>query len=228
MSLGTLPGGARRTQRMPANPLDKSTIVSIYPRQINENILGVFPGRFEIPAGSKENPGLLVVGTSSWWKDIGEEQPLLEIPVHSVAIAESIVKDYTKGLLGANPDDAGPGIFYIPGEHKLADIKSNYAHLLDLAEKRQRKWFGNLVKIADTLWSRSNNNPLAISNDARLAAEYLNLKDKPWLQDFRTIEQVPCKACGFMVNPAFPVCGNCKAIVNPEKAKELGLKFAQA
>lgn len=227
MSLATMPGGGRRVQRMPANPLDKTTIVSIYPRVIKERILTIYPGMFEIPAGTKENPGITLIGPSSWFKDIGEEQPILEIPVHSVAIAEAICKDYCKGLLGANPDDAYPGIFSIPGEHTVAEIKSTYANLLDIAERRQRKWFGNLVKIADTLWSRSNNNPLAISIDARLAAEQLGLKDKPWLQDFRTIAQVPCKACGFMVNPEFPVCANCKAIVNPEAAKERGIKFAQ-
>jgi len=83
-----------------------------------------------------------------------------------------------------------------------------------------------LVKLADSLWARSNGNPLAISDSMRTAAKELNL-EKDWMKDFRMVETVRCKACGSLLNPMFPVCPTCKAINDPAKAKELGLTFAQ-
>ena len=90
----------------------------------------------------------------------------------------------------------------------------------------QKKWFLELVKLADIL-SRSNGNPLSISDDARLACKELNIQNKPWLGDLQASELVRCIACGNLRNPQFPICSVCKAIVDKDKAKELGLTFAQ-
>jgi uncharacterized OB-fold protein len=81
--------------------------------------------------------------------------------------------------------------------------------------------------MADALWSRSNGNPLTISDEMKLAARELNLVNKEWLKDSQTMELVRCKACGSLKNPLYPICANCKSIDNPDKAKELGLVFAQ-
>ena len=84
-----------------------------------------------------------------------------------------------------------------------------------------------LIRIADILWSRSNGNPLSISNDARLACEELNISSKPWLGDHQTAELVRCVACGSLRNGAYPICQTCKAIADPELAKKLNLTFVQ-
>lgn len=230
MSVIGLPGFDllhRRTIRADVNPLDKSTLVSIYPLPITETKVTIEPGVFTLPAGSEAIPSLLVVGSSSWWKDVGEDQPLLEIPVSSVQVCDSFIKDFSNGLLAYAPNESGPGIFFVPGEHKLVDIKKNFPHLLERAIKMQKNWFMNLVKLADTLWSRTNGNPLAISDDMRLAAKNLGLDTKPWLQDFQAMATVNCVACGAMRNPAFPVCPNCRTVIDVPKAKELGLDLVQ-
>jgi hypothetical protein len=95
------------------------------------------------------------------------------------------------------------------------------------AKASQKKWFLELVRIADILWSRSNGNPLSISDDARLACKELNIQNKPWLGDMQTAELVRCIACGNLRNPQFPICQTCKAIADPEMAKKLNLTFAQ-
>jgi uncharacterized OB-fold protein len=59
----------------------------------------------------------------------------------------------------------------------------------------------------------------------KIAAKELTL-DKVWLKDFQAIAMVNCKACGSLKNPLYPVCPNCKAIDDPEKAKSLGIKFS--
>ena len=222
-----IPATNRRTIRAAVNPMDKSTVVSILPKHIIERKATVQPGFFEIHPGTFEKPALLVVGTSSWWREIDENQPLLEIPVSSIQIADSIVKDYCNGLLACNLDDMMPGLFYIPGEINLEKLRKEYMPLLLKAQAQQKRWFMELIRIADILWSRSNGNPLAISTDARLACKEMNISNKPWLSDMQTAELVRCVACGSLRNQNFPVCQTCKAIADPEMAEKLNLKFAQ-
>lgn len=228
MALG-FPGMAdvnRRTVRAPINPMDKSTVVSIYPKKIIEEKPTIQPGRFAIAAGSYENPSILVIGSSSWWREIDEQQPLLEIPVSSVQVAQSIVVDYCNGLLACNMSDKMPGLFVVPGEQTVDKIKKDFKALLDKANENQIRWYKELVMIADTLWSRTNGNPLAISDDMRLAAQELKIQDKPWMQDFSTVTLTNCPACGQLRNNTFPVCANCKTILDKDKFDKLGLKMA--
>lgn len=228
--VGTFPGIIdinRMTIRAPVNPLDKSTVVSIYPKEIDEVKHTIQPGRFIVPPGSYDKPSILVVGPSSWWKEVDEHQPLLEIPVSSIQIADSIIKDYCNGLLACDMANSMPGIFYIPGDLKVIDLVKSYKHELDKALVRQRNWYSQLIKFADALWARSNGNPLTISDDMRLAAKELNLQTKDWMKDFQMVDMVRCIACGSLRNPMFPVCPTCKAISDPIKAKELGLEFVK-
>jgi len=217
----------RRTIRAPVNPLDKSTIVSIYPKYILERKHTIQPGVFEILPGSYDKPATLIVGPSSWWKEIDENQPLLEIPHSSIQIADSVVKDYCNGILACDMAENMPGLFFIPGEWTAEKIKKEKQAELNAAANRQKNWFTALVRMADALWSRSNGNPLTISEDMKIAARELNLVNKEWLKDSQTMELVRCVACGHLKNPLYPVCSNCKAISDPTKAKELGLQFAQ-
>ena len=229
----------RRTIRAPVNPLDKSTVVSIFPKHIIEKKVTIQPGVFEIMPGSPESPAILIVGPSSWWKEIDENQPLLEIPHSSIVVADSVVKDYCNGLIAFDMGENMPGLFFVPGSKQamsknetdeqvtLAWIKKEHKDKLEAAEVRQRNWYTALVRMADALWSRSNGNPLAISDDMKLAARTLNLVNKEWLKDSQTMDLVRCLACGFLKNPLYPICSNCKAISDPAKAKELGLVFAQ-
>ena len=215
----------RRLIRSMKNPMDKCTIISIFPKEIDETKHTIEPGKFHIPAGTLESPSILVVGGSSWWKDIDVDQPMLEIPVSSIQIAESVIKDYCNGMLGCNMGDAMPGLFFILGEHNVMEIKMNYKKKLEETNIKQNNWYKILVRLADSLWSRTGGNPLAIWEEMRLAARSLNFNDKPWLKDFQTAELVRCKSCGSLKNPEYPVCATCKSIdVNHPLAKEL--KFA--
>ena len=213
--------------RSTPNPMDKCTIVSIIPKEIREIKPTVQPGVFYLAPGSYENPSILVVGPSSWWREIDEHQPLLEISNSSIQIADSIVRDYCSGLLGCNMNDKMPGLFYVQGEKTVADIKKDYKGLLDEALKKQKAWYGELVMIADSLWARTNGDAKAITDDARTAALDLNISNKEWIKDFHVKELIRCVACGSLKNPEFPICPNCKAITDTKKAESLGIRFAQ-
>jgi len=214
----------RTAQRAAVNPLDVSTLISVYPRDINVENVTIQPGKFSIPTGNYEKPSMVVIGPSSWWKDVGEDQPLLEIPVSSVVIADSVVNDWSKSLL-AFGTESRPGFFFLPGEIGSVELKTKYKNHLDKAVANQKRWFGALVQMADTLWSRTNGNPLGISDDMRLAARELGLNTKEWLANFQAVEMVRCFACGNMKNPAYPVCPTCRAI-DPNHPKGKDIKFA--
>jgi hypothetical protein len=229
-------GEMRRTIRSEVNPLDKSTIISIYPQALDEKKPTISPGRFIIPPGSVEKPVFLTVGPSSWWRDIDIEQPLLEIVNSSMQVANSIVIDYCNGLLGCNMRDSMPGLFWVPGEFtslkSLFEYKDKHDKFVwktkfESAVLYQTNYWKNLVKLADIGWTKTNGNPLSISDDMKRAASLLGLKDKPWMKDFQQMELVHCIACGSLRNPAFPICGNCKAVIDKVKAKELDIKFAE-
>jgi hypothetical protein len=230
-AVGAFPGielGRRRTTRATINPYDKSTIFSIYPKPINERHWTIMPGFFHIDPGTYKEPARLVVGSSSWWREIDETQPLLEIPNSSVQVADAVVKNYCSGLLGCNMANAMPGLFWLPGEVSLIDLitKEEFKAALELANKKQRTYYTGLIKMADTLWAKTNGNPLCISDDMRLAARELG-GEKDWTKDFSMIERISCVACGQPRNPAFPICPNCKNIIDVDKAKALNLKFAE-
>lgn len=230
-NVGAFPGltsRRKRTIRAPINPMDKSTIISIFPKFIRERKPTIQPGVFEIQPGSYANPSILVVGPSSWWKEIDNEQPLLEIPTSSVAIAKSIVNDYCNGMLGCNMSTSKPGLFWIPGDFSLMEINLKYKDLVEDAKLKQDTYYSTLIKLADSMWARTNGNPLCISDDMRLAARELNVSTgKDWMKDFHiTTEQSRCPACGSMRNSAYPVCPTCKAVIDVDRAKELKIQFA--
>jgi len=199
----------RRTIRAPVNPMDKATVISIYPKEINETKFTIEPGVFHIDKGSFEEPALLVVGPSSWWREIDDEQPLLEIPVGSIQIADSIVKDYCNGLLAYVVDISSPGLAYVAGEHDIKSIKKNFPHVLDNLNRIQRQWYVELVNLTSSLWAMSNGNPRVVSGDARLGAKELALQNIDWMENFEAMDMIRCIACGQLRNPKFPVCMHC-------------------
>lgn len=224
----------RMGARMPVNPLDKCTVISVFPEKITEHKASVFPGLFEIEAAPKDDFSLMVVGPASWWKEMEPNQPMLEIPHSSIQVAESFIRDWAVGLIACDMQGQMPGLFYIPGGHNkksATDYKDlitgkTFHTMLFEARERQKKWFSELVRMADIMWVRTSGNPLAIDKNAKIAARELGL-NKIWLQDYVKLEMSNCPACGSLVNPIYPVCSNCKTVINKEKAKELGLEFAK-
>lgn len=217
---------ARRMIRGPVNPFDKATIVSIYPKRIEEYKWTLTPSQFIIEKGTYENPSLLVVGTACWWREIDEKQPFLEIPVSSIQVADSIINDYCNGLLGCDMGNLMPGLFFVNGELTVDMIKKQYQEQLDKAKVKQHKFYGHLVKLADSLWAKAHGNPLVVSDDMRMAARELGLEStKDWMKDFEKMDMVRCFACGSLKNPAYPVCATCRAI-DPNHEMSGQIKFA--
>ncbi len=222
----------KRIQRMPVNPHDKSTVVSICPFEIHEIKPTIFPGYFDFPAvkNPDEDFEILVIGPSAWYKDT--ENSIMEIQESSFHIARSLVNDYCHGLIGCNMSDSMPGLFFIPGSFNKMSILSykdesnrDFKSMLESARLKQKNWYLKIVEETDVLWARTNGNPRVVGKDAQMGCKLLGL-GREWSEGVKAVELVPCKACGQRINPNYPICMHCKAIVNPAKAKELGLQFA--
>lgn len=208
----------RRTVRGPDNPLDKSTIVSIYPKPIKFKNVTLTPGRWRIEAGNFENPAMLIVGPSSWFKDVAIDEPLIEIVQSSVQIAESLCKDWMNGLFACNMVDSMPGLFFIPGKMSLDKIRNDYGGLLSKAMDHQNNYYATLIKYGEALWARSNGNPLAVNDEMRMAARAMGRQDVEWMKQEVNTGMRPCFACGEFKNPAYPICKSC-GTVDPEHPK---------
>lgn len=212
----------KRIIRSEPNEYDKATIVSIYPRVIKEKKETIFPGVFEIPAGSVEKPAVLVIGPSSWFRDMGEEMPSIEIPNNAVQVANSIVTDYCNGLIEYDKE-GGPGLFFIPGAWTLKEILDKYKIEFDRAVKKQRVWFERLVRLGDKGWAETNGSPRAVNELMKMAAAELGVKDKDWMRSTIVSEMIKCILCGNLRNPGFPICGSCNRVVDHDLAKKRGL-----
>jgi len=227
--------GKRVLYQLPRNPMDKCTIVSVFPKEIVEDKPTIFPGHFVIPAATKGDFSLTVIEGSSYYQaSVIEHMPPTEIQVNSAALAKAIIDDYLSATWLASKGVRGPGVFWIPGAHTRANILAykddtgrSFKELKDAAENQQRIWFALIMDFADEAWARTNGNPKGIPEDARIAAEYLGVSStKPWMENTISTILEHCPSCGEMINLSYPTCKHCHAIVNKDKAKELGLVFA--
>ena len=214
----------RRTHRMYDSEHDRATVVSMYPLLIFEQKHTIEPGTFMIPPGSPKEPKLLIVTGSSWWRDISPDEPMLEIPQPAPIVAHAIVNDHNRAMFGFEADKAHPALFWLPGIVTLEELDKKYKTQKELNIERQNNWFNNLIKEADKLWARTNGNPASVPTIAKVAANHLGQK-RAWMESFSPEEVIKCPACGVLVNPAFPVCANCKTVINKKRAVELQLEF---
>ena len=217
---------SKRYIRKPKNQFDKTTIVSIFPKNIIVNYVTIEPGTYIIPAGSTKTPSFTVIGSASWWNDQGPNRPKLEITVSSPDLATAIIRDNCGSLLAARAGDRMPGVFFLPGEVNYVKLIAEYNDHLEKAEAMQKNWYEELTRVADIDWARHQGNPLVIHDDSRIAANELGRKDKPWMGQFVAIEMIPCVACGAARNPKFPICSNCHMIVDKTLANSLAITKA--
>lgn len=232
-----IPSGGRRViYQLPKNPADKCTIVSVFPKEIIETKTAIFPSRFVIPAAEENDFSLTVVdGASYYQSSVIDRMPPTEVQINSAQLAESLVNDYVSSTWLALKGSRSPGIFWIPGAFDkksiLAYVHSDgrkFSEMLETARVNQKAWFTEVMNFADEAWARTNGNPRAIMEDARLAAKLLGVEStKPWMNNVVASQLEHCPSCGEMINMSFPVCKHCHAVINAAKAKELNLTFAK-
>lgn len=138
--------------------------------------------------------------------DLGDKH-MMEFAITAREIAEDLARE----INGDSGEDSFHGVFVAAGSEPTEQELSEARAKLDAFHRR-------LVATADLEWERSHN-PMFITDLERRAARELKL-DKPWLYDPKP--QTECPACGEKLKPGVAICRTCRAILDPEKARQFG------
>jgi ribosomal protein L32 len=129
--------------------------------------------------------------------------------------AREIAEDICREINSDAGDKSFLGVFVCAGEAPTAEE-------LRAAGERLDEFDRALVASADREWERSHSF-LFIHDLQRRAAARLGLENE-WHYQARETQE--CPGCGTRVKPGVAVCKSCGAILNREKALELGLAQA--
>ncbi|HLJ23652.1 MAG TPA: hypothetical protein VKT71_06050 [Candidatus Acidoferrales bacterium] len=142
--------------------------------------------------------------------DYGDKRTLL-LAISAREIAEDLCREINS--------DAGEnsflGVFVCAGDAPTVEE-------LRAAQENLDRFYRGLVAAADREWERSHSF-LFIHDLQRRAASRLGL-EKEW--HYQARETLECPGCGERLKPGVAVCKSCGAILNREKAAELGLVAA--
>jgi hypothetical protein len=146
--------------------------------------------------------------------DTGDKNSRLDW-LYAMQIAEDFVKRYNgTALQGVNemgqPVASFMGLFVCAGDKPSADELAE-------AHRKLKLYYEAIVAVADSNWAIAPT-PIMIDGIARSAARYLNLNDKPWLFDTRSMEK--CPVCQKGIAPKTIKCPYCMAILNEAEARK--------
>jgi len=200
-----------------------ATLISVYPFEINEQKPGIYPGNFYLPA-AKDKPQSLIIGEAFHFVDRVDAAPL-RVRVLPQELAQSIVDDWASAHLGViMAEGIAPGLFWIPGAHSNDKIEVTFIDKISEARAHQRRWFENLIRIADDDWSRYHKH-VVISDIQRFAVKSLGL-ERDWSIQVKEVQVLKtCPACQSKIDSKAIVCPTCKVILDTEEYKKLA--FAQ-
>ena len=211
-----------------------ATVVSIFEKDIIHKIPGLYPGDFLIPAATRGDISVMNVPKTQFYIDSGIDTPRFPVVQDPSDVSKSIINDVCRAYIEVGPDRR-PGIFAIDGwiekpkdkitvkdiEEYKAKIKELYKPQLEQAKKYQENWARRLVTVADDDWNKFHSHR-AISDLHRWAAGYLGL-NRDYTSLEKQFETAECPACGLNIRQGVAICFNCKAVLDPEKAKKFGL-----
>jgi len=190
----------------------KCTVVSFVPFELLEAKPGLIPPAFLIEKSDGKTPTIIHVGNSLHYVYLDDTRGSLPVRGPSDIVAESIVRDYVDSQLGIDEFSA-PGLFWVPGEYTIAEIKVKFKDEIKSALDKQHNWFTNCCRIADDDWNKYHQHNV-ISSAQRLMAEMLGYSavEHPWMAAVRKSEMPKCNACFSLLNDAAQtVCHVCKA-----------------
>ena len=196
---------------------DITTVVSILPIEVKEVKPALYPGIFIIPPGSFKKPSILHVGTAKFFVPLLADHTLA-IDNTSVQNARALITDFIDSQLNIDTDQR-PGLGMLQGKVSVAEVMTKHTDLLLELRRVQDNWYKALVQLARADWDKYQR-PQFISNIQRIAAAELGLQDEPWLAN-AIQRQEQCPVCRTVVIPDAIVCSTCRAVLNPEKYKDL-------
>lgn len=187
---------------------DGATIISICPFPLDEFKPGLIPSVFHVDAAKENDIAILNIGYGIKARMrvpvIGNT---IDMDVPPATIAKAIVEDRLSGQLYYGPE-AKPGLFYVEGTYSKEECKVTFSSEISEANKIQKNWFLNLVKMADDDWAKSKQHRY-ISDLQRHAARALGLT-KDWNFDVSNASDARCVACFSQIHPLAAICPVCR------------------
>lgn len=209
---------------MPERDYRKSTVVSVAPFPLNERKHTVIPSDFSIPPAAYPNGiEILIVSPAITMLYLDADRGSTKVPIDSWELANSIVNDYVKTVLSYRPG-AGPGFFALEGDYTIPQVEQEQRAKLVGARDSQKRWFQNLVRLADDDWAKYRQHR-SISEVQRIAAKSLSLQ-REWITSIPEKENL-CPVCRDLVDPLAIMCKNCKFIINEVEYRKVKDRFVQ-
>ena len=195
-------------------PPQSVTIASVYPVEQTVDISRRAPiSKFTVPAGTKEKPGIFVVG-DTWESEYTDSRGHRNIRILADKTAQHIVDGLTVHVFEANAaEQAYPGIFVCAGDAPTADEIEN-------AVQCQRRYFMRLVNSARE--KARNKRTQDIQDKERMAAQSLGLSGEEWMNDISKDSMKQCVWCSKHIPGAAKKCpeAGCGGFQKPEYAAE--------
>jgi hypothetical protein len=189
----------------------KATVVSLCPFPIDEFKPGLIPSNFRIPTAEDGDIQVLVIPATIINRfRVPVVGNIINQSVPAIQVARAIVEDRLTGQL-AYAVDCHPGLFWVPGAYTKQEAKVQLADLIAAETLTQRKWFGEIVKMADDDWNKHHQHKF-ITNLQRHAAKILNL-DKDWNREQLAVSASlkDCIACFTKIDARANICPNCRS-----------------
>ena len=207
---------------------DITTVVSIVPYRVSIDLPTVYPGRYELPEPAADSFSHVHIRRGRTDRYVGGpvNNGVVSLPLLSEEIAEAIVKDHIRANICVVVGIAEPGLFVIPGMVSEPAIK--VSQQLSKAREKQKNWFTELVKQADSDFQRTHSTK-AVGRLAKKAANFLNLR-REWNVEGQVEESevIKCPMCMALVSPHAIVCMTCKFILKKEEYEKAKANFANA
>lgn len=165
------------------------------------------PDAQERSAASPRACALTIVTPRTSIMDLGDKRTM-ELRVTAREIAEDLCRE----INGDAGEDSFLGAFVCAGDEPTDEELAAAGRRLDAFYRRK-------VAEADREWARSHSH-LFLDDLQRRAARMLGL-EREWNYELR--ESAECPGCGERLKPNVAVCKSCGAILNREKAAQLGL-----
>lgn|SRR5487761_35766 len=203
-----------------------STLISLVPFEISENKPGLFPPRYHISASDMKTPSLLKISRATHYVYLDQSRGSLPVVNPADFVAKAICEDYISSQLGVD-DESRPALFWDEDDLNVEQIMIK--HKINIVRKleSQKKWFLNVVVMADNDWNKYHQHNM-VSSFQRRCADILgwNPNEHEWMAPMTTMESSTCPFCGTLVPKGFSRCGNCKEVVNPRLEKEIQAHMA--
>ena len=200
----------------PTNPMAKAmqsmgmsgprTIVSVYP--VAQSLELRHEGTKTYTLDAAPEGGFTAITVDDTWsavKDWGTGS-LRMAPVPGSVVADNLLRAWSQGRVGTGIDNMrGPGILICAGLQPTADE-------IHQAREKQTEYFRYLVHDADMKFAQDE--AKLISDDHRMAAHWMGIKDRKWSQPMVPKSLVNCPACREEIYSDAVMCKHCRTNIH--------------